>query len=380
MPLLGISRVTDITRLDQIGLPVYASIRPRGKTLRVHSGSGLTPTAARVGALMEAVEYAVAEVVTARPVDVSLPLSEVVAQFPGGLGLFDFAPRMGALLPVETPTEVVRCEDLVTGNTTLLPAELVLLPCRGRASSYFGSPSNGLAAGNTLEEASLHALLEILERDAIAMNRARNLSARLDSRDLPSPFCEWAAAWRQRGVELIVRYIPNVCGLPCFEAHLHDAASLDVNLTAGTALHFDRTAALSRAICEAVQSRTGTIHGGRDDLTQYFAKYDMADQALRRQAEATLLQYLNDGTRGIAFGETPHECPASAESALAGLLSRLTSLGFPHVFRYRMTEEAGLGDLLGLQVVKLVVPRCEATSNAGPRMGPRLLARLLNHA
>ena len=47
MAALGISRVTDITRLDRLGLPVFASIRPRGLSLRVHAGKGFTAVDAR---------------------------------------------------------------------------------------------------------------------------------------------------------------------------------------------------------------------------------------------------------------------------------------------------------------------------------------------
>ena len=61
MPVLGISRVTDITRMDRLGLPVFASVRPRSRTLHVHAGKGVNAVEARVGALMEAVEYAAAE-------------------------------------------------------------------------------------------------------------------------------------------------------------------------------------------------------------------------------------------------------------------------------------------------------------------------------
>ena len=61
MSELGISRVMDITRMDRLGLPVFASVRPRGARLRVHAGKGIRPEEAEVGALMEAVEFAVAE-------------------------------------------------------------------------------------------------------------------------------------------------------------------------------------------------------------------------------------------------------------------------------------------------------------------------------
>ena len=60
MDRLGISRVTDSTRLDRIGIPVFSSIRPSAAeaSLCVHAGKGTTTTEARTGALMEAIEFA----------------------------------------------------------------------------------------------------------------------------------------------------------------------------------------------------------------------------------------------------------------------------------------------------------------------------------
>ena len=57
------TRVTDITRLDWAGVPVYASIRPEAYpgSLCVNAGKGVTPLEAQVGAYMEAIEYAFAE-------------------------------------------------------------------------------------------------------------------------------------------------------------------------------------------------------------------------------------------------------------------------------------------------------------------------------
>ena len=57
---LGISRVTDITRLDRVGVPVYVSIRPGAQpgSLCVNAGKGMHPLEAQVGAYMEAIEFA----------------------------------------------------------------------------------------------------------------------------------------------------------------------------------------------------------------------------------------------------------------------------------------------------------------------------------
>src|SRR5262249_22585260 len=60
---LGITRVTDVTRLDRVGVPVYASIRPTAApgSLCVNAGKGLHAQEAEVGAYMEAIEFALAE-------------------------------------------------------------------------------------------------------------------------------------------------------------------------------------------------------------------------------------------------------------------------------------------------------------------------------
>ena len=96
MPALGISRVADITRMDRLGLPVYASIRPRGLALCVNAGKGLSPLDAQVGALMEAIEFTVAE--PARSVWRSRHwrLADLEAEWADELSLIGLAPRIAA--------------------------------------------------------------------------------------------------------------------------------------------------------------------------------------------------------------------------------------------------------------------------------------------
>lgn len=378
MPGLGISRVTDITRMDRLGVPVYASVRPRGLSLRVHAGKGLLHAEARIGALMEAIEFAVLEHVTARGADGRMRVHELMAQLPDGLGIVDFAPRMGVPVLPEQWIDVVRCEDLGGGPPVWLPAELVLLPwAPDDGPPLFGWTSNGLASGNSLEEATLHALFELLERDAMAINTADEAAVRLDNADLPEPFCTWARQWQQLGVELIVRYVPNDFGLPCFDAYVFEPASADVNLAIGSALHFDREIALARAVSEAAQSRLSFIHGARDDIVHFYAKYVKVDDDARRAAEAQLLASLRATLRPMVISEVPdHACSTPAD-ALAELLQRLSRLGFSRVFRCRLGLADHGVDLQGLHVVKVVVPRCEVAPSTHLRMGPRLLERVL---
>ena len=57
----GITRVARQTGLDRIGIPCFAAFRPNASTLSNSQGKGLDDDAARASAVMEAVEFAIAE-------------------------------------------------------------------------------------------------------------------------------------------------------------------------------------------------------------------------------------------------------------------------------------------------------------------------------
>ena len=84
-------------------------------------------------------------------------------------------------------------EELLTAQEVWLPASSVF---------FFGSPklydvsSNGLASGNELTEATLHALYELIERDAISRLCAEG-RIRLEIRDAASISTLWSTG-RQR--------------------------------------------------------------------------------------------------------------------------------------------------------------------------------------
>lgn len=374
MAPLGIARVTDITRLDHLGLPVCVSVRPRGATLRVHAGKGLQVLDARAGALMEAVEFAAADPARSRWQCERLSVARFLAQFGGRHRLVDFAPRLGVAVHARQRLDAVACETLGGGARVLMPAELVFLPYEAAGPApVFGWTSNGLASGNSLDEATLHALLEVLERDAMAMNRAHDASRLVLQATWPEPWRTRAAQWAQRGVHLAVRQLPNVLGLPAFEALLHEPDSTDVNLAHGAGLHLQPQVALARAVCEAAQSRLVGIHGGREDVTGFFAKYAAPAPARRRRAEATLARRWFSARRSIDFACVPGwTLPRGGLPAvLAELLAQLAAAGFPAVYRHRFAIDLG-----GLHVVKLIVPGCELADHETPRFGPRLFARL----
>ena len=370
---LGISRVTDITRMDRLGLPVFASVRPRGQVLRVHAGKGIETAEAQVGALMEAVEYAVADPAATRWQGRSLSRQELARLWHGLLSWDDLPRRVDADWPAEAQVLTVVTEDLRTGQPVPLPAELVFFPFESAPqSAVFGSNTTGLASGNSVDEATLHGLLEVLERDALSMNKPRDCSLWLRLNSLPAPVRGLARRWQRLGVKLAVRYVPNDFGLPCFDATLFERDGAPIELAAGSGLHFDPQIALVRAVCEAAQSRLSSIHGGRDDLTRFYDQ--LGDPAARAAAIAQQCSRRFNRRQSIGFDEiaVPIRAYKTLPATLRGLLRHLEQQGFSTVLRYQFERP-----LNGLAVVKVVVPRCEDVEHNSRRIGKRLRSLLM---
>jgi ribosomal protein S12 methylthiotransferase accessory factor len=270
-PLLrpaGITRLADVTGLDWIGLPVYQAIRPASRVLAVAQGKGLTRAQAKVSDLMESLEGFHAEEVR-QPTVV-----ETVGSMRRRLPYDPYA------LPLSTPTVLrdalpidwLAATDLCTGAPTWVPKGLCQLDFRVRERLHvplFRASSNGLASGNTIAEAVVHGLCELIERDACRRrDRARfdpersidpsTISSRLARRILDR--------FERAGMELAVVDMSGPTSLPCFEVWLDHPDG--PGLMRGAGCHPARLTALLRALTEAAQSRLTYIAGSRDDLSR----------------------------------------------------------------------------------------------------------------
>lgn len=264
-PKAGVTRVADLTRLDTIGIPTFQAVRPAARTLAVSMGKGVTAELAKVSAIMEAietwhVEQPMSPTVTASPRDVSELLSYEV----GDLAL---APL--SLLHDGLPLHWASARSLADGSQTLVPMSTVGLTLERKEDwnpPAFLESTNGLASGNTLVEAALHALYEVIERDATtAAVFGGDMGVRVDPRTLGSAIIDQLCTKIERaGVFLEVRFAPSPTGLPCFIAWIacddYPAAMY------GFGCHLSTEIALTRTITEAAQSRLAYISGARDDL------------------------------------------------------------------------------------------------------------------
>ncbi|MFG2631620.1 YcaO-like family protein [Streptomyces sp. NPDC048473] len=265
LPDYGITRVADLTGLDCIGLPVWTAVRPASQTLSTSQGKGATGLLAKLSAVMEAIELWHVE--QPLPVAAHGPATEVAPNCPlAALPLT--VPYPGRTL-ARMVWEWTHGTGLVGGEKVLLPVDVV----RRRAQRPEWGPdllratSTGLACGNTRDEALLHGLFEVVERDVL--NRDGQLGGR--RRTLIAPGTVDDPHGREvidrimaAGMALEIALVDGPYGLPVCVAYLW---SEDYPVVfAGGGCHISPAIALTRALTEAAQSRLTAIAGTRDDL------------------------------------------------------------------------------------------------------------------
>jgi ribosomal protein S12 methylthiotransferase accessory factor len=370
---LGITRVTDITRLDRVGVPVYASIRPGAApgSLCVNAGKGLRPIEAEVGAYMEAIEFALAEPGASPVRVVKATARDVLDGKKRPEAILDLCPRLGAQIRLDAPMDCVRAEEITTGARALVPAELVFLPFRPhpRFKGYFGASSNGLASGNTLDEACVHGLCELVERDVRSLLSVRDTTRPVDLATVDGAAAELVRTIHDAGLELYVRTAKNEFGLPYFAAVVHDPEACTPHLlNGGYGCHPHRSVAFVRAVSEAAQSRLTFIHGGRDDLVDHHARFKGWSRARKHTFVRRVVAQAGLGAP-IPYGEVDdhHEAVTTVDACLAFVLDRLRACGFDRA--YRVAFCAPKDDL---HVARVIVPRLEMFNESIARVGPRL--------
>ena len=265
LPQAGITRVADITQLDSVGLPVFQAVRPHSRALAVSQGKGLTPLLAKVSAVMESLESWSAEQI---PVAVTRQRASDLglAYDPSQLARHGYG-QLARQIRLDWATAV----DLHRGDATYVPHAFVALDWsvgHNWAVEPFLATSNGLASGNSRNEALVHAINELVER--FTMAKPAGQPQPIDPATLPGGSSRIMVELIQSGGHrLSLLWWPSAIGLPVFSATLH--CEQLPQLFGGYGAHLDADVALSRAISEAAQSRLTRIAGARDDLCPWNA-------------------------------------------------------------------------------------------------------------
>ena len=369
---MGITRLANVTGLDCIGIPVYMACRPLSRSIAVSQGKGLTAVEAKVSAFMEAAETYHSETIT-EPLKMA-SFDELrrdhqvvdIGGLPGSqLGRFDPSQQ---ILWIEG-------QPLTGGNSLWLPLELVstnyTLP-QPQGSFAFAANTNGLASGNTFVEAALHAVCELIERDALTLWRLAGDRARTSTKMDPASVDFEAGRdlldhYARAGLDVGLWNVTSDVDVPVFLCAVAERSDTSVEAELGAGCHPDREVALLRALTEAAQARTTRIAGSRDDFVP--ESYG-SDAKLARNRAARL--WLGDAPR-LSFDAVHSLSGATIEGDLQRVLARLQAIGIGQVVAVDLTKPD-----IGLPVARVVAAGLEgAYQGAGSdyRPGPRAHAR-----
>jgi len=131
----------------------------------------------------------------------------------------------------------------------------------------FRSNTNGLASGNTIEEAVLHGLLEVIERDALSIAEyTRNPGREIVLSETDGLNFELKRKMEETGIKVKLWLLDSDIDIPTVVAALDDTVLKDpALLVMGAGAHLSPEIAVTRALTEAAQSRVVQIHGARED-------------------------------------------------------------------------------------------------------------------
>ncbi|MEU0187476.1 YcaO-like family protein [Streptomyces sp. NPDC006207] len=370
---LGITRVTDTTWLDYIGIPVYASIRADSLTVCVNSGKGARPAEAMVGAYMEAIEFALAEPRNSSLNMKQMSVRELLEQKHARFSMEEFRPRSTKRMSADTLITCVEAEDILTGDKAWIPAELVFVPFReGPGRSIFGSSTNGLSSGNSIDEATAHGICEIIERDVQSFLHVGALSSHfVELGESDGQVFDLASKVARAGLEYGLRFAGNEYNLPYFEGYVIEKGVGFPLTAAGYGLHPFKSIAAVRALAEAAQSRLTYIHGGRGDLVRIHEQFPDPKALERAMLESNEHAMNRQSCVTYSSIEGMELSARTSAELVAGISSILVERGFSHIFRVVLSPPD-----FPVSVVKTVIPRMEhynpgdVRTTVGPRLNP----------
>jgi len=372
LPVFGITRLANVTGLDTIGIPVVMCNRPNSRALAVSQGKGVTLAAAKASAVMESIESWHAE-------RVNLPLRHgCFEDLCYGLPMVDpdKLPRLArSSWTPYTQMLWVEGRSVMHDRGVWVPYEMVhtnyTLPLP-TGHGCFQASSNGLASGNTMLEAVIHGLCEVIERDAITLWHLKGSEAqeetRLDLETVADPVCrDLIARFHRAGVEVGVWDVTSDVGVPTFLCRIVQSTgdhAATIRPAFGSGCSLVKEIALSRALTEAAQSRLTFIAGARDDKPR-----EEYEQFLRTDEQRRWLDMIRLGTPVRDFNTIPGWSGLDLRQDLAALLDRLAAVGIEDVITVDLSRPE-----FGIPVVRVIVPGLEGVDQAGYVLGRRALA------
>lgn len=367
----GITRIADITDLDRIGMPVFTAIRPTAEdgAISIYGGKGISKDHAKASAMMEGFErYSAEKQENDETIIATLnEISQKEAYIdPKLLNL----PQKYEKEDINSiPLEWSLANDLVTGNKYYVPSNAVFHPYNqeNNLNSLFKSNTNGLASGNILDEAILHGIFEVIERDAwsiFELTHKNYSQINLDSikSELINKILE---KFESNGIKIKLMDFTADIKIPTIAASADDTITKDAGLlTLGMGTHLDPEIAILRALTEVAQSRATQINGAREDTV----RADFAREAGYERMKRINKYYFREENEQINLQDIENKSTTSISEDLDIVKDELVANDIKQILYTDLTRPE-----LDVSVVRVIIPEMEVYSLDPSRAGYRFL-------
>lgn len=367
LKIAGITRITEITHLDRVGIPVYSAIRPTAQDggVSVYAGKGAEKNQAKASAMMEGFERYSAEKQEIDNENSLISTTEDLENFinPHDLILPEISKKFDFN---DTSLEWTISTDIITEKEYYIPSNAVFHPFIPKNSqSIFKGNTNGLASGNILEEAVLHGILEVIERDAWSIfeltkiNKKRIITENIENQLINSLLQKF----KKESINIKLIDMTADIDIPTIAAIADDTLLKDpALLTLGVGTHLNPEIAILRALTEVAQSRATQIHGAREDTT----RADFMRKAGYERMKRMNSHYFKDNEKEINLEEIENKSTDSFKLDIETAIFELKKSSIKNVLFTNLNRKE-----IGIDVVRVIIPGMELYSLDLERIGNR---------
>lgn len=369
LPLLGaagLGQPEDITSKDNVGIPVFSVDRQETALgiPKYYNGKGVTKEQAEASAVMESIERYSAEM---RDTD-----EVVFGTYEQACEVMATVNPVDLILPIWALDRLEGAEIAWTPGWEMFRGEPIWVPACEAYYPYkpdtdlqlFKFHTNGIAAGNTMEEAVLHATFELIERDAWSIAEYRNTPVPdvvVDPDSVPGQLLE---KFRAQGVEIHLKDLTSDVGVTTIGAASDDVRTKDPEmLNIGVGTHLNPEIAAIRAITEVAQSRATHKDGKKINAQLQRVTNEMGYEKIK---EINRIWY-TESKRKVNLSDMRDEATDDVLDDIELVFGKLVDAGFDSVIAVDLTRPE-----LDVPAVKMIIPGMEVWTMDGDRIGARL--------
>jgi len=266
-----------------------------------------------------------------------------------------------------------------------VPACFVYFPYNpeNNAKKFSGGDTNGLAAGNCLEEAIMHGLYEVIERDAyIIMQKNKLVMPDINISYEKNNYLRKAFDLIQSaGLKIYIKLISLDIPIPVVNALIVDPSGSGPAFSNGAGCHFDPVTATLRSITEAVNVRIGQLQAmktckGKQERDRLFdpfrAKHPTdigATQVYRGclpKAKSLVQHMIRKGPYSIDIKDIANNASDDIKTDIERCISKLRALNYD-VFVVNLTD-----NYIAIPVVRCLVPGLQPYNDGCQRWSNRI--------